>query len=225
MKKGFGLLHYSALFFEKIMSARSDEPESSLSAMRVAVSLLKGLDELQATNPLVTYSFATDALRVYYRGRMEFHIVAKKHRVVIQAWSGQLDDDCQLVANIMNRPDLFKQEMKPNIQWIFSKEAASWFVDYLTETWKLSEGADAPAEFSHSRHIPGDIRQVILSEFLSSGQWCPGVSGLTKRHKIGSEARIEFDHILPYSLGGSNNFHNVQILCSNCNSLKRATAN
>ena len=150
MKKGFGLLHYSALFFEKIMSARSDEPESSLSAMRVAVFLLKGLDALQEANPLVTHSFATDTLRVYYRGKIELHIVAKKHKVVL--WIPPAFNS-ELAASVIKKPDLFVQEMKPNIQWIFSKEAVSWFLNHLTEIWKLPDGADAPSEFSHSRPL------------------------------------------------------------------------
>lgn len=74
----------------------------------------------------------------------------------------------------------------------------------------------------HPWHIPGTIRSVILSEFKESGSWCLGAAG-KKRHKVKDE-RIEFDHILPFSKGGSNSLHNVQILCESCNRAKSATA-
>lgn len=38
--------------------------------------------------------------------------------------------------------------------------------------------------------------------------------------KCGSDENIEFDHIIPVSVGGMSNFHNMQILCLRCNSEK-----
>ena len=115
--------------------------------------------------------------------------------------------------------------MEPNISWIFSEQAAIWFIQHLKKVWEISVSPKQESEYSHPRHISGEVRQAVLTEFLNSGRWCPGVAGLSKRHKVSSSMRIEFDHILPYSLGGSNALQNIQILCSECNSLKRATAN
>ena len=36
------------------------------------------------------------------------------------------------------------------------------------------------------------------------------------------EKEIEFDHIIPYSLGGSSDERNVQVLCQKCNRAKNA---
>jgi HNH endonuclease len=36
----------------------------------------------------------------------------------------------------------------------------------------------------------------------------------------GSNERIEFDHIIPLSKGGSNTVRNIQILCERCNRAK-----
>lgn len=38
--------------------------------------------------------------------------------------------------------------------------------------------------------------------------------------KCGAQDRLEVDHIVPVSLGGSNYLNNLQILCRTCNASK-----
>lgn len=220
MKKGYGNFHYCANFFDRVLSRSPRSPSDAIAAFHIASWLLKKFDELQETNPLVTLSFATDSLRVYFRGQLQFHIQPRKCRTIIWIPGGLSP---ALSQQIQERPQLFPVE-GAYISWVLNQEGAEWLIHHLRSTWQPPTVAEPKGAVAHSRHIPGEIRQAVLTEFLGSGRWCPGVAGATKRHRVSEGMRIEFDHILPHSLGGSNGYWNVQVLCSECNQLKRATA-
>ncbi len=220
MKKSFGSYHYCTHFFDKIISSSVSLNAKSLEGFRIASYLIKELDALQERNPLVTLSFATDSLRVYFSGQLQFHIQARKARAIIWIpWPYSKDLKCE----IKEKPELFPIE-SAFISWVFTLAGVSWLIDYLNNQWRVTNSADEDRVVKHSRNIPGTVRQAVLTDFIASGRWCLGVSGITKKHKISEDKQIEFDHILPHSIGGSNTFWNIQVLCMECNRLKRATA-
>lgn len=220
MRKRFGGIHYCVYFFDRVLSKSAHTSNEGLAAFHIASRLLKELDALQAKNPLVTLSFATDSLRVYFCGQLQFHVQPRKCRTIIWIPGGY---SRELSREIQERPQLFAVEGE-HISWVFSAGGVDWLMDYLRSNWKLAQTDASNPSVAHPRHISGEIRQAVLTEFIASGRWCSGVAGITKRHKVSESMRIEFDHILPHSVGGSNSHWNVQVLCSQCNQLKRATA-
>lgn len=61
---------------------------------------------------------------------------------------------------------------------------------------------------SQTRHIPDSVKREV---WYRDGGCCV---------RCRSNQYIEFDHIIPFSKGGTNTVRNVQVLCRACNSLK-----
>jgi hypothetical protein len=66
-------------------------------------------------------------------------------------------------------------------------------------------------EDEKNRHIPEEVKEYVWRR--DDG----------KCVKCGSQEKLEFDHIIPFSKGGSNTARNVQLLCEYCNRSKRDT--
>ena len=62
--------------------------------------------------------------------------------------------------------------------------------------------------FAQSRYISKTTKKVVYSRDEGACQCCGGYEYL------------EYDHIRPYSCGGSNDVSNIQLLCRKCNRSK-----
>lgn len=71
----------------------------------------------------------------------------------------------------------------------------------------LSETMKSPSDVS-SRNIKQGVKNLVWNR---DGGKCV---------KCGSNQKLEFDHIIPVSKGGSNTYRNIQLLCENCNRKK-----
>lgn len=67
-----------------------------------------------------------------------------------------------------------------------------------------------PRGSARRTRIPDDVKQYV---WVRDGGECQG---------CGSTIELQFDHVIPVSMGGSNNIENLQILCGPCNRSKAA---
>ncbi len=89
--------------------------------------------------------------------------------------------------------------------------AILWFVSFgLLE---FVRGAEAPIRKSATttrsgRSIPQDVKIAVS---VRDGGRC---------RRCGSDRDLQYDHIVPYSRGGSSDVDNIQLLCGRCNRRK-----
>ncbi len=69
--------------------------------------------------------------------------------------------------------------------------------------------AGKPLVRTPTRHIPQWVKIAVATRDGGKCRWC------------GSAHDLQYDHIVPYSLGGkSDDVENIQLLCGRCNRIK-----
>ena len=67
---------------------------------------------------------------------------------------------------------------------------------------------DSICSFSQSKHVSTTTKKIVFTRDGGLCQCC------------GSSNRLEYDHITPFSCGGSSDASNIQLLCMKCNRSK-----
>ena len=86
---------------------------------------------------------------------------------------------------------------------IVNKKADEKFDAYFS---KVSD--KDPERIRHSRTISSKTKKSVWQRDQGKCVEC------------GSKAKLEYDHIVPFSKGGSNTERNIQLLCEHCNRSK-----
>ncbi len=69
-----------------------------------------------------------------------------------------------------------------------------------------NRNAQPQSRKTRSRHIPQEEKDIVWRRDQGRCVTC------------GSNEKLEFDHIIPFSKGGSNTARNIQLLCEQCKS-------
>jgi hypothetical protein len=114
--------------------------------------------------------------------------------------------------------------------WLLIKVAKKMFSNPLKNQWQESYKVDDPIEIerflNYLRKLPTPKEKVSTSS-RTIPSWIKSFvfdrdSGCCVA--CGSKKEIHFDHVLPFSKGGTSiNPKNIQLLCQKCNLLKRDT--
>lgn len=217
MPRQYGHYHSVSEFIRKCIPKSGNIEYGSLFVFDV-IDGLKRLDRIQQENFSVTLPFDVDGIRVVHNGVVLCKILPR------QKW-------LMIIFDGEGVSKTFDGAVKRGLAVdVTGPSYRSWRVlpEGLGVIWNFIEGLpQIPLEemeenAKHPRAFPGLARQLALEAFFANGSICPGHR--RKKHKINFTRgeRIEFDHILPYSQGGASSDWNIQVLCQECNRLKRA---
>lgn len=228
----YGQLHRTTDFIERVIPRRGSGTFDSLFVHNV-IAALKRMDAVQEANYWLSLTFyAAGGIWAFYKGQMAFILIpGKNHLRLVIGRKWETPGSKYLLKEIaLSRktvPGNFKDTLDSYAnfpQWRLKGDDLSAFCG-LIDKLPVDSVATRASHDDHPRNFPSEVRQAAFEEFRKSGFLCPGTPG-RKRHKVNVKGgdRIEYDHILPHASGGSRSVWNVQVLCSECNSLKRAKA-
>lgn len=106
---------------------------------------------------------------------------------------------------------MFKDEFYWEDENFSQKEVKALILDRLNKKKRKVERAINSMENKPVRKretIPLDIQDIVWARYNGKCAIC------------GNNENIEYDHIIPFSKGGSNTARNIQILCQDCNRSK-----
>jgi hypothetical protein len=99
-----------------------------------------------------------------------------------------------------------EDEMKVLIKHHYYKDQKKF--KKIQKEIELFESLDTKIEVSSREPIPETVRFSVWRRDEGKCVQC------------GSNKNLEFDHIIPFSQGGSNTERNIQLLCEKCNRIK-----
>ena len=170
---------------------------------------------------------------------VDMEIYSDKKRVYIRSKNrgrGEKGDGWNIMRSLaiplMTELEIIKFQQS---KWLHTWRRQEDFAEYGLFLWKSGETRNRAhtrrgqaiglVANTHSRYIPRDLRDRIWrrDNGMCQANWIID-SKLDKnsQERCGSQKKLEFDHIIPYSKNGPTSYANLQLLCKYHNGKKLA---
>lgn len=148
----------------------------------------------------------------YYDTNVEIRCVECKKKRLLSVEQGLLEDLYNSTSKFFKLRQIPNEMLEPyrNSNFRFDElRSGTPLIRAITFEARGKLGSEAaPSHGANPRHIPRNVKDQVWRR--DSG----------KCVECGSQERLEFDHIIPYSKGGASTYRNVQLLCETCNRKK-----
>lgn len=219
----YGTIYAITDFIERTIPKKSFSENNHQFVLSV-IGLLSELDQIQDENPSITLRPQTgNGIAIQYNGLYALLLRPFQNYLTLSLWNEfPLSKE---ISNERRKGKLFQSKRNvPYSRYVYDIDSNEfeWLIKAIKKNMKPTKVASG-SKRSHPRFIPGYVRQAVLEAFEKGGRICRGTKGV-KPHKVKNNQRTEYDHILPFSKGGSNSYSNVQVLCEKCNRIKGGSA-
>lgn len=236
----FADLGYGSLFDYAVRELHYSEPSA---ARRIsAARLLKEIPEIEKKIENGTFSLTNLSMASQLFRNEDIKDVASKKEILKQI-EGTTKKECELVLMTMVPPtDIPKPSERRitqdihRVNWNLSDETYKMFEEIknrnasrrlnqdqlLQEVFSFSlkeyarkhnaKFTTPVAEPCNERYVPADLKKYIFTRDKGKCTNC------------GSIHKIQYDHIIPFALGGKTSRQNLRLLCLSCNQRSRIRA-
>ena len=170
----------------------------------VTIDFFYNLHEIMSKNHgIVVYPYENDGIKIYYDQKDVAYLHIRQRWILFHA------NKEYLIYKSGDKifPKCRVEGSFPRMWKVSNKDYINNFLNFLDHL----EIIDIRTMEDHSRNIPISVRQQVWDR--DKGKCCI----------CRSEKDICFDHIIPYSLGGTScDAQNIQLLCRTCNLKKGA---
>lgn len=176
---------------------------------KFVMALINGMSQRQA------YKFAYDAenmkdttidtraCRLFKSGKIQ----KKYDKLMKEKQQSIIKNVSNINSDLLSKVEKYKGDNETVIEFIENAILKSLPKEALSQ--------EELKEINRRRNIKDTTRYSVLERAGFKCQCC-GIKPLKNNDVI-----LHIDHIIPYSLGGSDNIDNLQVLCNKCNISKR----
>ena len=176
---------------------------------KFVMALISGMSQRQA------YKFAYDckkmkdtsidvsACELFKKDKIQL----RYNQLIKEKQQNILKNVSNINSDLLSKVEKYKDDNETVIEFIENAILKSLPKEVLTQ--------EELKEMNRRRNIKDTTRYSVLERAGFKCQCC-GIKPLKNNDVI-----LHIDHIIPYSLGGSDNIDNLQVLCDKCNISKR----